>query len=341
MRTSHLRVTARAVHSLLRAGIPLVLFAVAATALAADCVRPGDRLLLISTRPVGCTTDAPRLAEGIHAAEYADGGWQTTPFDATVGSIDPTLPVIFYIHGNQIDSCEAPSRGRDVYRRLVRCAADDRPIQFVVFSWASGKVKGLLRDYREKAARTRPVAWQLAWVLDRLPAGSQVGLIGYSYGARVSSGAAHLLAGGSLSGLRYDGCTTCGVTSMRAVFMAAAYDACWNSRRGYHRHTLDKIDTLLATVNPRDPAMKYYKWVPSYGDPPALGGVGPKGLDAEQASRVRLKHVAGSVGRSHDLYDYLSTPGLMTSAWRRLTFSDAAPTPQLAAEPASDTVAQR
>ena len=266
---------------------------------------------------------------------------QTTAFDALMGSLDPSLPVVFYVHGNQIDSCDAPRRGRDVYRRLTRCVSDDRPVQFVVFSWASSKVKGLLKDYREKAARTRPVAWQLAWVLDRLPSGTRVGLLGYSYGARVSSGTAHLLAGGSLSGLRYEGCTACRVASMRAVFMAAAYDACWNSRRGYHRNALDKIETLLTTVNPRDPAMKYFKWVPTYADPPALGGVGPKGLDAERAARVRLQQVAGSVGRSHDLYDYLAAPGLMRAAWRRLTYADQAVEPTLAAQPTSESVAQR
>lgn len=341
MRKSHLRVDSPARSVLQRCCLQVGLFTLAATAFAADCARPGDRVLLVSTRSAGCTTDATRLAGGVHAAEYVSGRWNTSPFDSLIGSLDPTLPVVVYVHGNQIDSCDAPRRGRDVYRRLVRCAEDERPIQFVVFSWMSSKVKGLLRDYREKAARTRPVAWQLAWVLDRIPDGSRVGLLGYSYGARVSSGTGHLLAGGSLSGLRYDGCTTCGVTSMRAVFMAAAYDACWNGHRGYHRHALDQFETLLTTVNSRDPAMKYFKWVPLNDDPPALGGVGPRGLSSDQATRVRVQKVTASVGRSHDLYDYLAAPGLMRSAWRRLTYADVVIDSQLATTPTSETVATR
>jgi len=241
--------------------------------------------------------------------------------DSLFATLDPATPIVFYVHGNQINAPDARRRGLDVYRRLVRCAADGRPIQFVVFSWCSDKVPGLLKDYREKAARTRPVGWQFAWVLDRLPAGSRVGVLGYSYGARVSSGAAHLLAGGSLSGLRYSG--RGGPASVRAVFLAAAYDACWNSPRAYHGRALDRIDTLLVTVNPRDPAMKFYKWVPRLADPPAMGGVGPRGLTREQASRVSLARVTGSVGKTHDLYDYLSEPGVMSRAWRRLTFADA------------------
>ncbi|QDT70765.1 hypothetical protein MalM25_37210 [Planctomycetes bacterium MalM25] len=297
------------------------LLALVAAADAADCVRPGDRLVLVSTRPVGCTTDAERLAEGVFAAERAEGRWVATPLGEALGSLDPAQPIVFYVHGNQIETAAARRRGRHVYQRLIRCG-DDRPVQFVIFSWCSGKVPGLVKDYRVKAARTRPVAWQLAWVLDRLPSGSRVGLLGYSYGARVSSGASHLLAGGSLSGLAYPGCSACGVSSMRAVFLAGAYDACWNATRSYHGRALDKIDTLLVTLNPRDPAMRYFRFVSKHSNPTALGSFGPRGLNAEQAARVRLMPVASAVGKSHDLYDYLGAPGLMSSAWRRLTFAD-------------------
>lgn len=304
------------------------LLALAGGAHAADCVRPGDRIVLVSTRPVGCTTDAERLAEGVFAAERIEGRWVTTGLDEAFGSLDPTQPIVFYVHGNQIEADDARRRGRHVYQRLVRCA-DGRPVQFVVFSWCSGKVPGLVKDYRVKAARTRPVAWQLAWVLDHLPAGARVGLLGYSYGARVSSGTAHLLAGGSLSGLAYPGCSACGVSNVRAVFLAGAYDACWNATRSYHGRALDRIETLLVTLNPADPAMKYFRFVSKQSNPTALGAVGPRGLNAEQASRVRLMPVANSVGKSHDLYDYLAAPGLMSSAWRRLTFADGeAATPQ-------------
>lgn len=307
-------------HNALRA-IALVAIATLATA---DCVRPGDRVLLVNTRPVGCTTDAARLAAGVEAAERVDSRWNATPFDAAMASLDPTTPIVFYVHGNQLSACDALRCGLDVYERLVRCAEDDRPIQFVVFSWSSDKVPGLLKDFREKAARTKPVAYQFAWMMGYLPQGSHVGLIGYSYGARVCSGAAHLVAGGSLGNLSLGAdCPRSELASVRAVFLAAAYDACWNAPRAYHGQALSRIDTLLSTTNPIDPAMKYYKWVPLESKPPAVGGVGPQGLTREQASRVRLMPVASSVGRSHDVYDYLAAPGLMRAAWRRVAFADA------------------
>lgn len=286
--------------------------------------RAGDRVLLLSTRPVGCTTSAEKLSLGAYAAELHAGGgccdWQEAPAADLLGSLDPGKPIVFYVHGNQIDPGMARRRGLDVYRRFICCARDDRPIQFVTFSWCSAKVRGPLKDYRVKAARTRPVAAQLAWVIGRLPDKAAVGLIGYSYGARVSSGAAHLLEGGSLSGLRSP--ERLSEKRLRAVFLAAAFDAGWLGPACYHGRAMRSFESLLVTVNPCDPAMRFYKLVPRGSDPDALGGVGPICLSADYASRITKRRVSGSVGRSHDLYAYLASPGLMRTAWDRLTFSD-------------------
>ncbi len=305
----------------------LILFAVtlctafAATTAFADCTgRQGDRILLVSTRPVGCSTDCNRLSASSYAAERISNKWVKSDTTSLLASLNPSIPTVVYVHGNQIDASSARKRGLDVYRCLTRSACDERPIQFVVFSWASTKVPGLLRDYREKAARTRPVAAQLAWVVNQVPEGAPVGILGYSYGARVSSGAAHLLAGGALNGLRL--CETSLKRPMRAVFLAAAEDACWIAPGRYHGMALYQLDSLLVTCNPKDPAMKFYKFVSKISKPTALGYTGPKGLTAGISSQVRTINVSSSVGRSHDLYRYLNATGVMRATWRRLTFSD-------------------
>ena len=287
----------------------------------ADCAgRVADRILLVSTRPVGCSTDCSCLSANSYAAEKILNKWVEKDATLLLASLDPSIPTVVYVHGNQIDANGARKRGLDVYRCLTRFACDERPIQFVVFSWASTKVPGLLRDYREKAARTRPVAAQLAWVVNQVPEGAPVGVIGYSYGARVSSGAAHLLAGGSLNGLQL--CETTLKRPMRAVFLAAAEDACWIAPGRYHGMAMYQLDSLLVTCNPKDPAMRFYKFVSKTGKPTALGYAGPKGLTAGMSSQVRTFNVSGSVGRSHDLYRYLNASGVMRATWRRLTFSD-------------------
>jgi hypothetical protein len=296
---------------------------------AARPLRAADRVVLVSTRPVGCSTSTAELEAGVAAAVYEQqdapccGTWRDAPLDEALASLDPATPTIVFIHGNQIEACDAPAVGLRVVRRLGACADDERPLQVVVFSWASGKVPGLLRDFREKAARTRPVAYQLAWLLGKLPRETPVGLLGYSYGARVSSGAAHLIAGGSLGGLSLtEAQRSAAQRPLRGVFLAAAEDACWLAPGRYHGLAMESFDTLLLTKNPRDPAMKYYKFVPKKPDPPALGGVGPIGLSADARPRVATKDVTSAVGRSHDLFDYLAAPGIASGAWRRLNFVD-------------------
>ncbi len=287
----------------------------------ADCAgREGDRIFLVSTRPVGCSTSITQLENQSYAAERISKQWIKSEPNSLLNSLDPNTPTIVYVHGNQVDSTSARQRGMDVYRCLTRSACDDRPIQFVIFSWAASKVPGFLRDFREKASRTRPVAAQLAWVVNRIPEGAPVGILGYSYGARVSSGAAHLLAGGSMNGLRF--CEKSLTRPMRAVFLAAAEDACWIAPGNYHGLALYQLDSLLLTCNPKDPAMRFYKFVSKTGKPTALGYAGPRGLSSDISSQVRTVNVSNSVGRSHDLYRYLNASGIMRSAWRRLSFSD-------------------
>lgn len=292
---------------------------------AAECSdRTGDRVLLVSTRPAGCSTNLQTIANRAVGYEKTTVGYRSQWIDQDpielLSTLDPTLPTVVYVHGNQIDSCGARERGMAVYRRLTRAACDDRPIQFVIYSWNATKVPGLLRDYREKAARTRPIAAQLAWTLNRIPSGTQIGVIGYSYGARVLSGAAHLLGGGSLNGICLQESTTS--HTMRAVFLAAAEDAYWLSPTSYHGNAMHQLDSLLVTINPKDPAMRFFKYLSKTSSPDALGGVGPRGLSSEASSRVRICNVSRSVGQSHDLHRYLAAPGLMRSTWQRLTFAE-------------------
>lgn len=290
-------------------------------------VRAQDELVLIDSRPLGCTTDDQRLAEGLVARRYDPVGqshgreWVDIDWREVVAWNDPGVATIFYVHGNQIAPRDAYSRGLYVYRKLVRCAGDDRSIRFIIWSWPATQIKGMLRDYRIKAERTRPVGYQLAWLVNQMPADMPIGFLGYSYGARVESGAAHLLAGGSLGGLRLAN-PPAADRPTEHVYLAPAFEEGWLSPRRFHGKAMEQIDRLLSTVNPKDPAMKFYPLLGKSIRERAMGFDGPKGLPRSFASRVRLLNVTASVGRSHDLCDYVQAPGLMAMAWRRLTFAD-------------------
>lgn len=293
-----------------------------------QCVgaRPQDEILLVSVRPLGCSTDATRFAERIHTerlvqTDQTQYQWRTISLDEFLGAIDPTSPTIFFAHGNRVEVNEVHSRGIWAYGRLVACRMDDRPIRFVIFSWPSEEYDGALRDARLKAARTKPAGYQMAWLLDQLPPQAPLGLIGYSFGARVISGATHLLAGGSLGGLRLPA-ESFPPRLINAVYIAPAFDADWLGSRCYHGRSMDQVDTLLVTYNRKDPAMKFYPFVNPDKRPQAMGFEGPTSLSRDASPRVRLMNVTSQVGRTHDMCAYMSVGGLMRNAWRRLTFYD-------------------
>lgn len=283
-------------------------------------VRPQDSVVLISSRPVGCSTDPDRLATGLHAMEYTPTGehggraWRETDWQSIVSHHDPGVPTIVFVHGNRLSWPETRSRGLYMYKRLVRTACDDRPIRFLMWSWCADRIHGELRDYREKAARTGPVGKQLAWVINQIPAEEQLGFIGYSYGARITSHALHELGSGRLGGPS---------RQVRAVYVAAAMDSHWLGHGQRNGHAMDVTEQLLATTNCKDPAMRFYHLLPKNYHPDALGDSGPTCLSRDRACRVRLVDVKHSVGVSHDLCDYVRAPGLMAKAYRLLSYQDA------------------
>jgi hypothetical protein len=299
-------------------------------------VRPQDRITLVNTRPVGCTTNVERLAAGVRASEYvatAEEGcrkWQSADAVSLLASATPDTPLVIYIHGNQIEPYHAIPTGLLAYRRLIACAQDDRPIHFMIFSWPSEKVPGFLKDYRVKAARTKPVAWQFAWLMEHVPPDVPMGWWGYSYGSRVASGGAHLMAGGSLGRLALPSASAAD-RPIHAVFFAAALDCEWLAEGRYYGRALTQIDRMLLSTNRLDPAMTYYKYVSTTSDPTPLGYAGPCCLDAARRKEITCRNVTEAVGRTHAFEKYVCVSGLMARTWRSLTFADeAAPVPALA-----------
>src|SRR5262249_26100366 len=150
--------------------------------------------------------DPGALASGTQVEIYAPLGdgccrrWQPSDL-ASLTSASSAMPTVIFVHGNQISPGDAKQEGLALYRRMVWASDSPTPIRYVIFSWPSSKIPGLLRDVRVKAMRTRPAGCQLAWLIDQLPGDEPIELIGFSYGARIITGALHVLGGGDLSGL--------------------------------------------------------------------------------------------------------------------------------------------
>ena len=283
-----------------------------------------DRIFLISTRGVGTRCDGELMNERLQCeqlinGERGGGRWQKVEFSKFTQEFADPLPTVFYVHGNRVERGEDKRHGLAVYRSIASRKQGDGALRYVIWSWPADQIRGQVRDYQVKAARTGPVGWQLAWAIDQLPEQSPISLVGYSYGARVVTGALHLLAGGEMGKLRLD-VRLHPQRRMRAALVAAAVDADWLRPAGYHGRALEQVDELLLVNNQLDPAMRFYHLPLGDRHARALGYSGIPGSRnlGELGAKVRSVDASNLVGRHHGLTEYLSASTRLGRVWEQV-----------------------
>ncbi len=290
--------------------------------------RPDDQIWEISVRGACCRCGDADCLEGARVFRLTGPcRWEESTFDAFLDSADMPSRLVFWVHGNRADWAASRQRGLDVYRALARHAGDDRPLRLVVFTWRSDQIRGALEDVRVKAARTDGVGYQLASALQMVPADRQVGLIGFSFGSRVISGALHVAGGGRLAGHRLS--DTGPVTPRyRAVMMASAMHDYWLLPGRFHGDAVAMTEQMLLLNNACDPVLKRYQLIDPCSKPSALGYCGlasPQKL-GDLRERVIQKDICCYIGRTHDLYQTICQTQLMAMAYDAL-FADEPPAP--------------
>lgn len=300
----------------------LLAAALGGTAVGAD----EGQVWLIDTRGA---TRSGQLESAVQHVNYRrlqpDRRWLEVDRTEFFRSHDRPLPTTIFIHGNRTSHSTAVGYGWQAYRRLERMA-EGRPFRFVIWSWPSDRVRGGARhDVRVKACRSDAQSYYLAECLQHLDPDVPVSLIGYSFGARIITGALHLLGGGELAGrslaqparVLADGVKQ--VPPRRAVLVAAALDANWLLPGRPNELALSQVQRLLVTRNVRDPVLKWYPRMYRHGGPQALGFVGPATCLSDE--KVELLDLSCSVGRVHDWGRYWAATGLRRRlAW--YTFLD-------------------
>lgn len=238
----------------------------------------------------------PSDAAAFHAAEVSEG------------------PACFLIHGNRVSHCEAIQEGMQVFHCLKSQSAG-RKFRLVIWSWPSMQINGGNRqDVRVKAARSDVQAYYLARCLRQMDADAHVGMIGYSFGARVISGALEMLAGGQVAGYSLEENVERGdsgrrLPQMRIVLVASAIDRCWLMPGRRNGSALELVDWALVTKNQCDPVLKHYPKIYGCNGPQAAGYAGPA-LTMEQREKTEILNLSCSVGNSHDWQSYLCSPCL-------------------------------
>jgi hypothetical protein len=290
-------------------------------------IRPQDTIWLISTRQSRCSQTAPAGAAGLRYYRFESPNgtgparWQSADGAAFLNDRQPGGMTLFFVHGNRVRSCEAYRRGLAFYHALVRHAQDDRPLHFVTWSWPTARLPGLARDVRVKAHRTTRAGWQLAWLVDQMDVESSIGMVGFSFGARVITGALHVLGGGQLDRTSWPVRPPTDRGRIRTVLMTAALDDDWLLPGHYHGLALSQVERMLLLNNSCDPAMRWYHMIDRCRRPTALGrwGIPSSWLLGADAPRIDQWDVGSQIGQVHSFQSYLGCPHLMRQTWRHLS----------------------
>jgi hypothetical protein len=272
---------------------------------------PPNQIWLISTRSA---TYRPGGDMRLKYWRYHRGRWVVSSRWQFLASNEPQLPTCFFVHGNRVTFRESSTNGWSAYRRMAAQAGPRQRFRFVIWSWPSERIRGPLRDVKAKARVADNHAVYLAWLIDQIEPSTQVSFLGYSYGARVVTGALHTLGGGQINGRRLVYRVHRQRTPMRAVLMAAALDNSWLTPRQRHGMAMSQVERLLVMKNPMDRALRAYHFL--YGllrGPAALGYTGLSGIGhlGPHRNKVTQMNVSNWVGTAHDWTRYMNSPVLV------------------------------
>lgn len=285
-----------------------------------DSAVAAEQIWLVSTRhiPLACVTTATLPELDVRNYESSTGLREASLAELLAAG-RPEEHTVVYVHGNRFDWNDAVEYGRLANDRL-RAGPDAPPVRFVAWSWPSDRIPGMLRDVRAKAQRAHCEAQYLAKFLSEIQSDKPIALIGSSFGARVITGALHLVGGGRLNG-HTEGRVVPRLP-FRVVLMAAAVNNDWLLPGRYHGRAFLQTDKALVLYNSCDPVLKRYHFLEKCRRPRALGFTGLAtcgGLPEHVAQR----DVCCVVGRSHREANYFCSSGLMDLA-RRCFFEEPA-----------------
>lgn len=240
--------------------------------------------------------------------------WAESTQNAFFDSYDPNIPLVVIIHGNWMTLPEAKSHGI-AFHRLARKLGEHR---LLVWSWPSERaMKKIRRDALLKARRADAHGHVLAMFLKKLPAGSKVSVVGFSFGAK--------LACEALQGLSDDvprpqsmdmQVDTQPVDEkpighglrVRTILLAAAMDQGSLAPGRQYGHALRGTEKMLIHVNPDDCVLRWYPKMKSCNGPAAIGreGVSYGRFPVEYIEKVRSRNVMRLIGHDHGFMDSLA-----------------------------------
>ena len=277
----------------------------------------GDDLWLIDTRQPTPEHPEPCFKRCVR------GTWQQEDVQSFVEASADGLPVCVWIHGYQIPAGAAEAIGLDVYQHLRQLAPPEQKFRFVIWSWPSVKNGPYRIDARRKARRSDIEGYKLARVIRALPPEVPVGLLGFSFGSRLTGATLHFLGGGSIAGLCLGPDSACQPREVRAVLLAGALDNDAFATGKLNGCALGEGVCALVLTDRRDPVLFAYRHLEELSGAVAMGHSGP--ICVACPDRVSTWDVTSWVRVSHDWRRYIHSERILAPVAAMVLVVGAAP----------------
>lgn len=261
----------------------------------------------LDTRTAGCNIERAQAYRSAGCGQPWNCATAADAFTAlSADAGDPNVFTLIYVHGNRSTLQTGLDAGVKIHNAVKPYLQPHERLRLLTWCWPSDEIRGQLKDIRYKAQVSEGQFGLFADTLCRLPANARVGVIGYSYGARIALGALAQIAQRRRSGKPSP------APSPRMVLWAAALNAAWMAPGGRLSCSVEALDRLLVVRNTCDPALRNYFIVEGHHrGVRALGEVGfPWGCPA--AEKCQELDGSGHLGNNHDVDNYLRSPTVIS-----------------------------
>lgn len=266
--------------------------------------RAHDQIWQVSSRSVWSRGSASECL--VYRRRTKTGQWVDETADRFIAANEDGLArrVLFYVHGNRSTHQDAIRAGLATYDQTFLDWKGAPPVRFVIWSWPSEQVRGLIADIRTKADRAEQHAFHFAKLLGQMDQHPEISIIGYSYGARLTVNALHLLGGGSVEGHRLESAARVRPKINVTLVAAAIRNDCLCNKTWL---ALTQINHLFLMYNSRDQFLRFYKLARFDDKTPALGFTGLRSYRSGflHASQIEQFDASKQVGREHAYLAYV------------------------------------
>lgn len=241
---------------------------------------------------------------------------------ALLSALKPGRPVLIAIHGSFVGARYFAEQSSRVSTWIRQAMPNNAPT-IIFYRWPSEEGPILLPQINA-AVLGRMAGFNglyLARLVDDLPGGVPVTLLGHSHGSRIAAAALHLLGGGTVQGYRAH-CRR--RRRLRAVLLAAAIDHHWLNPGQRYGRALCAAEKLLYLKNRRDIVLHFYL----YRKPFSRRSLGSAGLSRSDRyrlgswnSKVFELDVTRSIGRGHLITRYTKHPEIAAAIRPFLSFT--------------------